>query len=97
MKLIYHTKNTLTLWLAAILVCLSVVTAVHSLQHIDEDNTIHSLFCSQLHQLQNTITSSSFDIPVIQQTFITFAHHVVSFEPTFNRFFNSRAPPKQKA
>ncbi|ABM23871.1 MULTISPECIES: DUF2607 family protein [Shewanella] len=93
MNSVMHTRRTLAIWLVAILVLLSVASAVHSVSHLKDDSTTHCALCLHQHQTQHALTSTPFHFQLSQQSYIRVEFQVVSFEQLFSRFFNSRAPP----
>lgn len=86
-------RRTLALWLAVILVLLSVALAAHSVAHASDDAKADCVLCLHQHPLQHAISYSSFDFQLAKQTYISVEFRVVSFKTPFWRHFNSRAPP----
>ncbi|MGI2188586.1 DUF2946 domain-containing protein [Shewanella oncorhynchi] len=93
MNSVIQTRRTLAIWLAAILVLLSVAIAVHSVSHASEDSKANCSLCLHQHQLQHALTSTPFHFQFAQQGYISVEFQAVSFKRPFSRFFNSRAPP----
>lgn len=93
MNSVMQTRRTLAIWLAAMLVLLSVAIAVHSISHANEDPKSHCSLCLHQHQLQHAITSTPYHFQLAQQSYISVEFQAISFKRPFSRFFNSRAPP----
>ncbi|PHY60679.1 DUF2946 domain-containing protein [Shewanella xiamenensis] len=90
---VIQTRRRLALWLAAILVLLSVAFAVHSVSHLNDDTKAHCALCLHQHQLQHALSYSPLDFQVSQQGVISVEFDVISFKTPFRRNFHSRAPP----
>ncbi|WP_297893342.1 DUF2946 family protein [Shewanella sp.] len=93
MNSVMQTRRTLALWLAAILVLVSVALAVHSVSHANDDTKAHCALCLHQHQLQHALTSTPFHFQLAQQCYICVEFQAISFQRLFSRYFNSRAPP----
>ncbi|MCP3129963.1 DUF2946 domain-containing protein [Shewanella sp. KJ2020] len=93
MSSVVQTRRRLALWLAAILVLLSVAFAVHSVSHANDDTKAHCSLCLHQHQLQYALTSTPFHFQLAQQCYICVEFQAISFKRPCCRYFNSRAPP----
>jgi hypothetical protein len=88
-----QTRRSITLWLIAMMVFLSLATSIHSVTHLNDKSTDHCVLCVHQHQLQNALTSTAYHFHLARQRFVSVEFQAVSYSRPFTAYFNSRAPP----
>jgi len=93
-RLSIQLKQHIAIWLCAILVVLAFAVSNHSVQHHEDGvNTHHCTLCFHQHQLNKTLNSFAFSIPVQKQHYQTSVDIFSEFESVSLFYYNSRAPP----
>ena len=87
-----HIRQTIAIWLAAILLVLSVAASAHS-QHLDDGVQNHCALCFHQHQLHHTITTTEFVFALTLQTFERQQYVLPILLNVFKAYYHSRAPP----
>ncbi|WP_350354802.1 DUF2946 domain-containing protein [Shewanella psychrotolerans] len=88
-----QSRRSITLWLIAVMVLLSLATSIHSVVHLKEKPTDQCVLCIHQHLHQNAITSTPFNFHLTQQQFVPAEFTAITYNRPFRFFFNSRAPP----
>ncbi|MBO2567943.1 hypothetical protein I6M39_02850 [Shewanella algae] len=88
-----RTRSTIAIWLAAILVLLSVAASAHSISHLEEGHKTHCTLCFHQHQLNKLMPGTGLHLDAIKQSYIRVSFTAPSWQATHVRLFNSRAPP----
>jgi len=93
-RLSIQLKQHIAIWLCAILLVLAFTASNHSAQHHkDGVNAHHCTLCFHQHQLNKTLTSFSFSIPVQKQQYQSNIDIFSEFESVSLFYYHSRAPP----
>ncbi|MBB1390295.1 ABC-type zinc uptake system zinc chaperone [Shewanella vesiculosa] len=87
-------KQTIAIWLSAILIVLSVAASAHSVRHLDDGVKNHCTLCFHQLHLNKTLQFSSFVFAVTKQTFELQQYTLPPFSSVFHRYYHSRAPPQ---
>jgi hypothetical protein len=86
-------RQTIAIWLSAILIVLSIAASAHSVKHLDDGVQNHCTLCFHQHQLNKTLHSSPFVFAVIKQTFERQQYSLPFLLSVFQAYYQSRAPP----
>jgi hypothetical protein len=86
-------RQTIAIWLSAILIMLSIAASAHSVKHLDDGVQNHCTLCFHQHQLNKTLHSSPFVFAVIKQTFEREQYSLPFLLSVFQTYYQSRAPP----
>ena len=86
-------RQTIAIWLSAILIVLSIAASAHSVRHLDDGVQNHCTLCFHQHQLNKTIHSSNIVFVVTKQTFVRQQYTLPFYLRVFSSYYQSRAPP----
>jgi hypothetical protein len=88
-----HLRQTIAIWLSAILIVLSIAASAHSVRHLEDGVQNHCTLCFHQHQLNKTLHTNELVFTTSQQTFER-QHYTLPFLlSVFHVYYQSRAPP----
>ncbi|WP_137225155.1 ABC-type zinc uptake system zinc chaperone [Shewanella sp. MEBiC00475] len=93
MKARIQIRQTIAIWLSAILIVLSIAASAHSVRHLNDGVQNHCALCFHQHQLNKTIHSSNIVFVVTKQTFERQQYTLPFSFSVFKAYYQSRAPP----
>ncbi|GGQ32525.1 ABC-type zinc uptake system zinc chaperone [Shewanella litoralis] len=88
-----HIRQTIAIWLSAILIVLSIAASAHSVRHLDDGVQNHCTLCFHQHQLNKTIHTSELVFTASKQTFERLQFTLPCLVSAFQAYYQSRAPP----
>lgn len=88
-----HLRQTIAIWLSAILIVLSIAASAHSVRHLDDGVQNNCTLCVYQHQLNKALHSSTIVFAVVKQTFERQQYVLPTLLSVFKAYYQSRAPP----
>ncbi|AFV73515.1 ABC-type zinc uptake system zinc chaperone [Shewanella oneidensis] len=95
MRLHSHIRRTISIWLAAVLVLLSLAASVHSVTHLDDGAKTHCTLCFHQHQLNKILLTHPLALNLAIQRFDVCDFFLPVILVKHVSVYLSRAPPAQ--
>lgn len=93
MRLKSHIRRTISIWLAAVLILLSLAASAHSVTHLDDGAKTHCTLCFHQHQLNKILLTHPLTLNLAIQHFDVVEFILPSSILEHVSVYRSRAPP----
>nr|WP_275679532.1 ABC-type zinc uptake system zinc chaperone [Shewanella sp. PS-2] len=90
-----HIRRTISIWLAAVLVLLSLAASAHSVTHLDDGAKTHCTLCFHQHQLNKILLTHPLTLNLAIQRFDVCDFPLPVILVKHVSVYLSRAPPAQ--